>query len=97
MRKFCKIATGLEDTCTNEKEVNLPCTLHHFAHMIEFILASVLSNAQAHSIQQQEEVNKVCAYIVGIPYASDNFSDEEWERFKLCRELISEENTNEVI
>ena len=35
-----------------------------------------------------ENVNKTCAYIVGIPYASDNFSDEEWERFKLCRNLI---------
>lgn len=65
--------------------------------MIEFILASVLSNAQAHVFQNQEQVNRVCAYIVGIPYASDNFSDEEWERFKLCRQLISEENTNEVI
>lgn len=88
---------GREDTYTNEKEIYYSWTLHIFLRMIEFILASVLSNAQAHAIQQQEEVNKVCAYIVGIPYASDNFSDEEWERFKLCRELISEENTNEVI
>lgn len=29
-------------------------------------------------------VNKLCAAIVGIPYASDNFSDEEWEKFKTC-------------
>lgn len=28
--------------------------------------------------------NKFCADAVGIPYASDNFSDEEWEQFKYC-------------
>jgi hypothetical protein len=65
--------------------------------MMEFVLASVLSNAQAHAIQEQEKVNMVCAYIVGIPYASDNFTDAEWERFKLCRELISEGVTNAII
>lgn len=30
-------------------------------------------------------VNRVCAAIVNIPYASDNFTDEEWEKFKNCR------------
>lgn len=58
--------------------------------MIEFIAATVLSNTQAHAIQKQEDVNKVCSYIVGIPYASDNFDDKEWARFKLCRELINQ-------
>lgn len=29
-------------------------------------------------------INRACAAIVGIPYASDNFSDEEWEQFKEC-------------
>lgn len=28
--------------------------------------------------------NKACAALVGIPYASDNFSDQEWEKFKRC-------------
>lgn len=28
--------------------------------------------------------NKACAEIVGIPYASDNFSDDEWIKFKKC-------------
>lgn len=28
--------------------------------------------------------NRVCASIVGIPYASDNFTDAEWEEFKKC-------------
>jgi hypothetical protein len=58
--------------------------------MIEFLLASTLSVSQAHAIQKQEDVNQVCAYLVGIPYASDNFSDSEWTRFKHCRELLSE-------
>jgi len=29
-------------------------------------------------------VNKLCAAIVGIPYASDNFSDTQWQKFKVC-------------
>jgi hypothetical protein len=29
-------------------------------------------------------INRVCAAIVNIPYASDNFTDEEWEQFKKC-------------
>lgn len=33
-------------------------------------------------------INKVCAKVVDIPYASDNFSDEEWEKFKNCREFM---------
>jgi hypothetical protein len=58
--------------------------------MIEFLLASTLSVSQAHAIQKQEDVNQVCAYLVGIPYQSDNFTDSEWTRFKYCRELLSE-------
>jgi hypothetical protein len=37
-----------------------------------------------------ENVNKFCAYVVGIPYASDNFTDEEWERFKYCRDTLNQ-------
>jgi hypothetical protein len=33
-------------------------------------------------------VNRVCAAIVGIPYASDNFTDAEWEDFKECRDYL---------
>ena len=62
--------------------------------MIEFLASAILSNTQAHAIQDQEDVNKVCSYIVGIPYASDNFNDSEWERFKLCRELIKADLTH---
>jgi len=57
--------------------------------MIEFLLASTLSVSQAHAIQSPEDVNKVCAYIVGIRYASDNFNDSEWNRFVLCKDLMN--------
>jgi len=54
--------------------------------MIEFLLASTLSVSQA----KQESINQECSYLVGIPYQSDNFTDNEWARFKYCRELLSE-------
>jgi hypothetical protein len=59
--------------------------------MIEFLLASTLSASQAHAIQNKEDVNKVCAYIVGIPYASDNFSDNQWNRFVLCKDILNQQ------
>jgi hypothetical protein len=37
-------------------------------------------------------VNRVCAAIVGIPYASDNFTDAEWEDFKECRDYLQRFN-----
>jgi len=51
--------------------------------MIELALIASLSSAQI-----EERINKTCAYIVGIPYASDNFNDSEWKRFVLCKKLI---------
>jgi hypothetical protein len=57
--------------------------------MIEFALASALLVSQTSEPQYDESVNKVCSYIVGIPYASDNFNDSEWERFQVCRKLIN--------
>lgn len=79
---------GQEVIFTNEKEITSSCTVHHSTDLImfEIILASVL---QAHSFQDPEYVNKMCSYLVGIPYASDNFNDEEWERFKVCREVLN--------
>jgi hypothetical protein len=35
-------------------------------------------------------INRVCADMVGIPYASDNFSDKEWEQFKVCLNVMKE-------
>lgn len=37
-------------------------------------------------------VNRVCAAIVNIPYASDNFSDEEWKQFQRCVRFMRQFN-----
>jgi hypothetical protein len=57
----------------------------HLGFAIEFIILTVaiISNANA-TPTNNETVNKFCAYVVGIPYASDNFTDEEYERFLYC-------------
>ncbi len=39
-------------------------------------------------LEGSEAISTFCAEVVGIPYASDNFTDEEWERFVYCRESI---------
>jgi hypothetical protein len=51
--------------------------------IIPFTLATP---AQAEMITVN--VNRVCAAIVNIPYASDNFTDKEWEQFKNCRNFL---------
>ncbi len=35
-------------------------------------------------------VNRVCAAIVDIPYASDNFTDEEWKQFTDCMTFMEQ-------
>lgn len=35
-------------------------------------------------------VNRVCAAIVNIPYASDNFSDLEWQQFLDCKSYLKQ-------
>ena len=52
------------------------------------IMLELLASAFIASSNQSEEINKFCAYVVGIPYASDNFTDEEWKRFVYCRENL---------
>lgn len=51
-------------------------------------MIDILASAIITSSAQSEQINKFCSYVVGIPYASDNFSDEEWERFVFCRENL---------
>lgn len=51
------------------------------------LIASAIFIANNYS-QDSEVINKFCAYVVGIPYASDNFTDEEWKRFQYCRENL---------
>ncbi len=52
--------------------------------MLELVLMAQLLTP----LEQSEAKNRFCADVVGIPYASDNFSYEEWERFVYCRESI---------
>ena len=51
-------------------------------------MLDLLASAIISSSQQSEAINRFCAYVVGIPYASDNFTDEEWQRFQFCRENL---------
>lgn len=51
-------------------------------------MIELLASALITSSNQSEVINKFCAYVVGIPYASDNFTDEEWNRFVYCRENL---------
>lgn len=51
--------------------------------MIPFLLAAVVQYDFL-STPVSESVAKQCASDVGIPYASDAFSDTEWQEFKRC-------------
>ena len=48
----------------------------------------VIAGLGLYPVEASDSINKFCSEVVGIPYASDNFSDEEWERFQYCRESI---------
>jgi hypothetical protein len=50
------------------------------------LLPTSISAQEVYSIN----VNRLCAEIVGIPYASDNFSDEDWEKFKSCVNYVKD-------
>jgi hypothetical protein len=51
--------------------------------ILPFLLAFA-TPAFANEMMITVNVNRVCASIVNIPYASDNFSDEEWKQFQQC-------------
>lgn len=53
--------------------------------MLEFLMAAAVATAP---MDRSEQINQFCSYVVGIPYASDNFTDEEWQRFVFCREHL---------
>ena len=44
--------------------------------------------AGANEMMITVNVNRVCAAIVNIPYASDNFSDAEFQKFKQCLRFV---------
>jgi len=60
--------------------------------MKQFIITTIFAftplSAQANDMMVYLNVNRLCASIVNIPYASDNFSDEEWEQFQQCVKYV---------
>ena len=54
-------------------------------------LPSYQYNMKHNTVHVPESVARYCASAVGIPYASDNFSPQEWERFKDCTYLQMEQ------
>jgi hypothetical protein len=56
--------------------------------LIEILLASALNVTNQQ--QMQESIDRMCAYKVNIPYASDNFTNEEWAKFQQCREIMND-------
>jgi hypothetical protein len=44
--------------------------------------------ASANEMMVTLNVNRLCAAIVQIPYASDNFSDQEWDQFQQCLRFV---------
>ena len=53
--------------------------------MIGILLAAAVA---VPPVSRAEQINMFCSYVVGVPYASDNLTDEEWERFVFCRENL---------
>jgi hypothetical protein len=43
---------------------------------------------QATDMMVNVNVNRLCAAIVDIPYASDNFTDLEWQQFQDCVKYV---------
>ena len=47
---------------------------------------ALIANLQLSEVDASERINMFCATVAGVPYASGNITDEEWERFVYCRE-----------
>ena len=60
----------------------------HLGFAVEFFVIGLLLITASKATTYEESVNRFCAKVVGIPYASDNFSQEEWERFKYCKSTL---------
>ena len=49
---------------------------------------ALIANLTLSEVDASERINMFCARVVGVPYATGNITDEEWERFVYCREGI---------
>lgn len=52
-------------------------------HLLLVVLLLLPTGASAQEVYRIN-ANRACAAIVDIPYASDNFTDLEWQQFKEC-------------
>lgn len=57
-----------------------------------FLIPCILSVLPVKAEMITVNVNRVCAAIVEIPYASDNFTDLEWQQFVDCRDYLRQFN-----
>jgi len=57
--------------------------------MIDIFLMSQLITANP-------ETQKFCAEVVGIPYASDNFTDAEWQQFQNCMTFFERQERRQM-
>jgi hypothetical protein len=57
-------------------------------NLIPFLIILFATPTFANDMMVTVNVNRLCAAIVGIPYASDNFTDAEWEQFKRCLQFV---------
>lgn len=56
---------------------------------IVFFLPFLLSQpVMANEMMIYLNVNRLCSAIIQIPYASDNFSNEEWKQFQKCLKFV---------
>lgn len=60
--------------------------------MKNLLLATLLLLPTSVSAQEvySVNINKLCAAIVEIPYASDNFTDLEWQQFQDCLKYVKQ-------
>lgn len=54
--------------------------------LLPFLFVTPVSAQEVYSVN----VNKLCAAIVEIPYASDNFTDLEWQQFQDCLKYVKQ-------
>lgn len=58
------------------------------ALMLPFFFIQPASANEMNDMMVYLNVNRLCAAIVQIPYASDNFSDQEWDEFQDCLRFV---------
>jgi len=61
----------------------------HLGFALEFILIGLFLTQQSKAQSQEQIISQFCAKVVGIPYQSDNFTQEEYKRFLYCKNTLS--------